>query len=114
MKTTHTPGPWTVGDPTLTQHDYPKRHESESVSIHAPGRACVATVYGGHEGGSVGRPYVSLHDGRANARLIAAAPELLAACRYALALFSSYEPDTPEAMAHAMVSAVIAKAEGRT
>lgn len=75
----HTPGPWTVGDPTSVVHDYPKRYTSESVSIHALDHACVATVYGGCEGGSVGRPYVCLDAGRANARLITASPRLLSA-----------------------------------
>ena len=72
----HTPGPWNVGNPTVVQHDYLKRYTSESVSIHAADRACVGTVYAGCEGGSAGRPFVTLDDGRENARLIAAAPEL--------------------------------------
>jgi hypothetical protein len=87
-------GPWTVGDPTPCDHDYPKRYRSESVGIRAPGRACVATVFGGHEGGSLGRPYVSLESGRANARLIATAPELLDAARAVLRAADAFHDDT--------------------
>jgi hypothetical protein len=71
----HTPGPWSVG---------PTHHESEGKSwlfysdqthILAPnGLTDVAIVEAGEE------------EGQANARLIAAAPDLLAACECALYL----------------------------
>lgn len=111
MKAPHTSGPWSIGDPTQVQHDYPKRYVSESVSVHGPERACVATVYAGHEGGSVGRPYVSLEDGRGNARLIAAAPELLAAAKAIVAYVIEHGGPNDYAALNDL-SVAIAKAEG--
>ena len=46
------------------------------------------------------------------ARKTAAAPDLLAAAEFALALLASYADETPEGAGHAMLAAAIAKAKG--
>lgn len=74
MNHSHTPGPWYAGEPQNDddwQHDNPTRCGGCDIVIIAPHptskpyRMSIATVY----------------DNPANARLIAAAPALLAACK---------------------------------
>ena len=86
MDTKHTPGPWVV---------MPRGHNGiEAVQVwpERDGEGRICTMMN------------SQHE-NANARLIAAAPELLDACKKMLDV--SYGPD------HEMLCAVIAKAEGR-
>ena len=61
----HTPGPWFLGE-------Y-RRHQ--------------IWAWFGDESQPIGQTYASSPNAGANARLIAAAPELLEACEWALALF---------------------------
>ena len=69
--TKHTPGPWIVDRGTTSQGDLFIHVADESVR----GWTCVASVHGEIPEGAVG-----------NARLIAAAPDLLAACEAIAAL----------------------------
>jgi len=92
---THTPGPWTLG-PTI-------RDENGFVGRN---------VYGQHNGQDRFVCNVSTHEhkgeedqGVANARLMAAAPTMLAALKFSLEC-----PDEEEAMR--VVQAAIAQAEG--
>ena len=84
MTTTHTPGPWTARKHIANPHDTP------------PGfRECCqrATYIAGPGGDSDFVADVFLKDdehAENNARLIAAAPDLLAACKAALPLLSDY------------------------
>lgn len=97
MKTQHTPAPWSVikGSP-------------QAGIITAPNRSLgIAEVFGGGE------------TDIANARLIAAAPDLLAACRCALAdMEGSYsredwdDDENPVALTIRELIAAIAKAGG--
>ncbi len=87
--TTHTPGPWKVAD----------------VNPHgkAPNRRWLVT------------PDVAVAKTAANARLIAAAPDLLEACRAALPAMAAHEEtgcDCPDSEAARQLRAAIAKAEG--
>jgi hypothetical protein len=70
----HTPGPWRVTDdaPTIIQCDY--------RSIGSSGGALIASAMGNDSSGF----YVSESESLANARLIAAAPELLEALKAVL------------------------------
>lgn len=94
MESKHTPGPWT------TTSIHPQRDW-----VNASGRAAlaeVAVVVSGRE----------WPEGKANARLIAAAPDLLAACTRALGFVDSM-PDNDNVGLADCLRAVIAKAEGR-
>lgn len=74
-KPTHTPGPWRIGDAGNTIFGAPNGTPSPDTIAYQIGEAKGAK--------------------RANARLIAAAPELLAACRAVVKeseLFSGNEP----------------------
>ncbi len=94
MSTSHTPGPWAV-IPTLTG----------ALSINAAPKVPVATVGGAgwHLGEDVAK---------ANAALIAAAPELLAALQAMVRMAKSKAPPSEIVLRHAL--AAIAKAEGRS
>lgn len=90
---THTPGPWIV------DHDFPTEIRMDDSN----GEAVFALVAGVHVSNT--EPEQALAD----ARLIAAAPEMLAALKAALADFGDdYGGPTIDAM-----RAAIAKAEGR-
>ena len=69
MNSTHTPGPWRIGDAGAVIFG-PKSDRPSPVTVAAVGRA------GGNP-----------DQARANARLISAAPELLAALQAALCLY---------------------------
>ena len=86
----HTPGPWQQG-----------RYGPESFEVQ-----------GEHRTLAIVRPVFSDAVTLANARLIAAAPELLAACERALAFVESM-PDNDNVGLADCLRAAIAKAEGR-
>ncbi len=92
MTNTHTPGPWHVTPGTVP---------AESVWDET-GNLQIASFI-------EGRGWQEQH---ANARLIAAAPDLLAASRAALAALEALR-DAPQGGAEVMLRAAIAKAEGR-
>lgn len=89
MKTQHTPGPWTAHGTVVNQ---------EGERFEYP----VATT---------GISPVPTEEAFANARLIAAAPELLAACQRALTVLCEYDFD-PYTDAGDILRAAIAKAAG--
>jgi hypothetical protein len=94
-KSAHTPGPWHRAT----------CNEGQAFAITADkGRICtINQTLGGLQG---------QQERNANARLIAAAPELLAACKAAVEVFSSYPRDPSEAKRMVLhVHAAIAKAE---
>lgn len=109
--TQHTPGPWEC---------FPAKDSDGDVTISIRGHAeFIATM----DTRSIdGGPYVLPPSGEANARLIAAAPDLLEACE--LILFAAKEPGenptgaTYQSMQSALASiiftarAAIAKAKG--
>lgn len=75
-KATHTPGPWSLAEP--------KRQKKTTIYDHNQEVLVMAAAPSFFQIASVGGPSnVELYDTFvANARLIAAAPELLAACEY--------------------------------
>ena len=92
---THTGGPWRVGkhDETLGIYDMAENYRL----------ATIEEWRGEHEGES-----------EANARLIAAAPDMLDALREMLSMFGDHEQyDDDSAQVIAQTRQVIAKAEGR-
>jgi hypothetical protein len=97
--TKHTPGPWAV-DGRADHH----------LLVGAPGRrlrqvvAEVPLVVGG-----LADP---TPEAEANARLIAAAPDLLAACRDVLEFLDNGTPLHPGSLLHQEVEAAVARAEG--
>lgn len=108
---THTPGPWQFGEGNVEF-----RWEVNSVSVDGSLWAAVADI----EANSLGSRKVTAEEARSNARLIAAAPEMLAALLAAKdELISLYEEVYPsdESDNHATaiidkVIAVINKARG--
>jgi hypothetical protein len=98
MTTQHTPGPWRVGDAAHTIFGPKQSDGSLAVTI--------ASVAGN----------ARMEDYRANARLIAAAPDLLAALKDITAKLASYEkfPDgSGNTATFDKARAAIAKAEGK-
>ena len=105
VATKHTPGPWTSESP-----DKIVCANSDLFDTEDGGAIVVATVRTGLTVEDQDR----LGCTGANWRLIAAAPELLDACKLALKFWNSDHPnDTVEGHeAHRFIEAVIAKAEG--
>lgn len=96
QKAKHTPGPWRVED------------QRKAIS-----RWVIVTG----EGGSVAEcapagPWVSNETADANARLIAAAPDLLEAAKMALEMYRQLQPVGGWQAVHDFLHAAIAKAEG--
>lgn len=108
----HTPGPWIVGGEKL--------RDPNCIIIHTGKGESIASVWNlMHSDGS--EPNTPLE---ANAALIAAAPELLAACKMAMELTTKmgcivFDGPPPDCMClgchtNRLARAAIAKAEGRS
>ena len=89
----HTPGPWE------TTGIFVRRNVAVIPKI---GKADICAVYADGE--------IKREEARANARLIAAAPDLLAACKMIASIAVGWQALTPGDIAE--VHAAIAKAEG--
>jgi hypothetical protein len=93
----HTPGPWEIAE-TTKKKNY--------LEIDAP----AAGFYG------LARVWLHGEIGDGNARLVAAAPELLAACELALRILHSYLPpdqfDGHAAQALILIRDAVARAKG--
>ena len=98
----HTPGPWA--------------HSSDGVECYseAPGK-CYAVTVATIRGLDYESEFISKAMGMANARLVAAAPELLAALKAVCKAWDNREDDYFPGMmlAQDLAEAAIAKAEGR-
>lgn len=88
----HTPGPW-------------KAESNGEINSTVEPWGAVATV----EANSLGRRRITIAEAEANAALIAAAPDLLAACKAMLAKFD-HSPLDKVSVAADMARAAIAKA----
>jgi hypothetical protein len=101
----HTAGPWTVETPPPNAYTDADIHLDEDIAFWI-----AETRTAGEVLGHVNR--TARGEQQANARLIAAAPELLTACRVAL---DQYGPDGDHISepARSILLAAIAKAEGR-
>ena len=98
MSAGHTPGPWVatgIGGPW-----------EQRLSIRAAGWGCVA-----HVGVNPSLPHWDLPQ-RSNARLIAAAPELLEACQAAWNCIAELSPTQARVEVAQLLQAAIEKAEG--
>jgi hypothetical protein len=96
----HTPGPWTIREPGYIEAKTRKGH-----SVYLVGYAYNLEIARACERGEV----------EANARLIAAAPELLAACEAAkplLAMWARHAGSPSAGEALGKITAAIAKATG--
>lgn len=98
---THTPGPW---------------HVNHNISVHIDSEdgRFVAAVSADEDGNKPEDGYIPYAEGEANAALIAAAPDLLAACMAASAYLTppaSRFPENRKAAAE-MIEAAIHKAQG--
>lgn len=97
--TQHTPGPWSV-----------RSTETTFVVWAAEGIQVVSTSWHSR----IRKPYPLRPEAEANARLIAAAPELLEECRFAAETFERYaelhrQKDTEDGYAKAAANAEAAK-----
>jgi hypothetical protein len=100
MKTPHTPGPWTTQE---LEHAYHGYENWNTYCIRSPQNVHIATI------GHVDRYHEQDHE--ANARLIAAAPELLEALEF-ISKWENMKPENalPKQLHNAIASA-IAKAK---
>jgi len=96
----HTPGPWFMGQVGEDEYGF----DSCSIGAFDVSDRPVKD----HFEDSIAEVSGCNHDCAANARLIAAAPELLAACRLALHAFERHD-----AIDWSVLEQVIAKADGR-
>lgn len=99
MTTKHTPGPWSV---TKAKHGVDMSHYV--VALATPDRNDRALVVHAEQGDD--------GQGDANARLIAAAPELLEALEWALRAMEARNPLWAEGERFVAARATIAKAKG--
>ena len=97
MNTKHTPGPWHVGRVATTQGQH-----FATTSPNGDHIATIGEAINSHNGS--GNAYV-------NARVIAAAPELLEACIEALSLFDNYPACWEAIGTYEVLSNAIAKAK---
>lgn len=102
MSTKHTPGPWRV-------------EQDGNMNPNLTFRICGPWI---HRKSSARQPYHALADTEANARLIAAAPELLEALKLAYQQFDDAihcrRPSMHPLEYAKVLRAAIAKAEGRS
>lgn len=96
--TQHTPGPWVQG----------KEDDFKGIAITTPARGMAYVAIA-----NVPVDYTDRPEREANARLIAAAPELLEAAK-AVAQWCMQRPPIHPYDGFKMLEAAIAKAEGRT
>lgn len=106
----HTPGPWELGPDIRSRGDLVYR-----MVLAGKKRLCAVSVYGGRAG--TNQPTFSEEEVVANGHLVAAAPDLLAACEAVLPIIESLdsakeEGDDDEPLA-AQLRAAIAKAKGK-
>lgn len=91
MKTKHTPGPWRMED---NWDNYPGERKPGRYNIRSQDDGWnVARVWEAEETGPFSKEQVE-----ANARLIAAAPELLEACEWALSELAEPETSTADTL----------------
>ena len=107
MVAEHTPGPWMVPH-FATDADCNCQYV---LSDNQHGMGAIATVH--HDGETDGRHNEPMEIAQANARLIAAAPELLTALIWAEAAIAPFSKDPQEKSGINMARAAIAKATGK-
>lgn len=81
MAAQHTPGPWSIDNPEAAGDERALRITVSAAGRDARYRQIIATVYAPNEAGTTLGP---------NARLIAAAPELLAAAKELLSMLHEH------------------------
>lgn len=102
MTTKHTPGPWKAEEVRFNPNG---RNSYFAWTVQGKGKGCIAEIkYTGHH------PKDEISEDEANARLIAAAPELFAVCAEIVRLGDAGIA-VPEKV-YIMSRAVIAKARG--
>ena len=99
----YTPGPWRIGEYLIGQHAWEDRPDYDRA-IYGHDQVKIAVMEQWYKDGG---------ESEANARLIAAAPELLEACQAAFRLLN--DPDADEFQAVAVtnaLAAVLVRAQG--
>jgi hypothetical protein len=106
----HTPGPW-YAEPINDEEDVFCAIFGPSV-LNAAEEVEIAVLRASDP--QPGHSAYRDNEGQANARLIAAAPDLLAACRHAMNVGEiKYKTCALSSYSHDILKAAIAKAEGR-
>lgn len=117
----HTEGPWEIGDDVDSQGDLvyiPIRRGKLHISTtgvygRKPDGSTAGRKYIDRFGTERHQPVITAEECRANARLIAAAPDLLAACEAAkLALRATSKAEKDYTFELCLLNAAIAKAKG--
>lgn len=107
MKASHTPGPWNA-----VKWEYPTRETGRKVEhVVVSPALLVATLNHGDEGDDVVDFVQTYEEGAANARLIAAAPDLLAALEACASRWDKDDEEDAPGLGE-QIRAAIAKARG--
>lgn len=115
----HTPGPWTADNWVYKD---PQTNITENIVPVVLGKEFRIAAIDSDNGKD--NPYtIPLSEAKANARLIASAPDLLDACKFALSVIKTARQYYPKSVKHpdkftlentcATIGKAIAKAEGR-
>ena len=111
----HTPAPWSIPHFATAKDE----QDCDCTYVLADGyfgAVCSVHINNGKRVSEGGNDCPPLDEAKANARLIAAAPDLLAALHTSLAVIGSLAPDHPPnayvAKHEAIIRAAIAKAKG--
>jgi hypothetical protein len=104
MKTQHTPGPW--------EHGISTSGNRAIFSEFCDGNTDIASPIGLQDCGGDDWTAIGEEEAQANIRLICAAPDLLAACIEATALFDNYPQAFESIGTYQVLQNAIAKARG--
>ena len=110
MTTQHTPGPWRIGGWDGYDYNLPPDPDLNDPDVYRRTHAAYPAIFGANGNRICNVDSHKDEDRNANAQLIAAAPDLLAACQLLLPYGDHYRYKTGEPNPYDVLKAAIAKA----